>query len=113
MPYRAVLRHTQVSARKARLVADLVRGKDLEEAYSILAFTPKKVAPLVAKLLHSAAAAARTQDQKEADELFVQKIFVDKGVTLKRFQPRAMGRAFPIRKPTSHITVILEEKGRI
>jgi large subunit ribosomal protein L22 len=110
MPYRALLKHIRVSPRKARLVADLVRGKDLEEAYTILAFTPKKAAILIAKLLHSAAAAARTNDNLDADDLFVSKIFVDHGVTLKRIQPRAMGRAFRIRKPTSHITVVLEGK---
>ena len=110
MAYRAVLRHTRISPRKARLVADLVRGKDLEEAFAILDYTPKKAAGLISKLLRSAAASARTQGQLETDNLFIHRIFVDKGVILKRIQPRAMGRAFRIHKPTAHITVELEEK---
>jgi large subunit ribosomal protein L22 len=106
MPYRAVLKHTRISPRKARLVADLVRGKDLEEAYHILTFTPKKAAPVIKKVLRSAEANSR----RSPDDLYIQEIRVDKAATLKRWRPRAMGRAFPIHRPTSHITVILEEK---
>jgi len=111
MPYRAILRHTRLSARKARLVADLIRGKDLEEAFTILTYTEKRAAPVITKVLRSAAAnARRSPEALDTDDLYVRDIRVDKGTTLKRWQPRAMGRAFPIRKPTSHITVILEEK---
>jgi large subunit ribosomal protein L22 len=111
MPYRAVLKHSRISPRKARLVADLIRGKDLEEAYTILSFTRKRAAPVITKVLRSAAAnARRSPEALDTDDLYIRDIRVDKGVTLKRWQPRAMGRAFPIHRPTSHITVILEEK---
>jgi large subunit ribosomal protein L22 len=111
MPYRAVLKHTRISPRKARLVADLIRGMDVEEALSVLAYTRKKAAPVVGKVVRSAAANARRSPAAlETDDLFIQEIRVDKGVTLKRWRPRAMGRAFPIHRPTSHITVVLEEK---
>jgi len=111
MPYRAVLKHTRISPRKARLVADLVRGMDVEEALSVLAYTRKKAAPIVGKVVRSAAANARRSPAAlETDDLFIQEIRVDKGATLKRWRPRAMGRAFPIHRPTSHITVVLEEK---
>lgn len=111
MPYRAVLKHSRMSPRKARLVADLVRGMNVEEALSVLAYTRKKAAPIIGKVVRSAAANARRSPAAlETDDLFIQEIRVDKGVTLKRWRPRAMGRAFPIHRPTSHITVVLEEK---
>jgi large subunit ribosomal protein L22 len=83
----------------------------VEEALSVLAYTRKKAAPIVGKVVRSAAANARRSPAAlETDDLFIQEIRVDKGVTLKRWRPRAMGRAFPIHRPTSHITVVLEEK---
>jgi len=94
------------------LVADLVRGRDVDDAIEMLTFTQKKSAPLIRKLVESAVAnaengARNTGDQLDIDDLFIQTITVDEGPTLKRWRPRAMGRATQIRKRTSHITVVL------
>ena len=112
MESKAILRFARVSARKARLVADLVRGKDVPDAIEMLAFNDKKTAPLVRKLIESAVAnaeheAARGQDQLDVDDLFVKTIYVDSGPMLRRFRPRAQGRATKVLKKTSHITVVL------
>lgn len=104
----AKLRHVRVSPQKARLVANLVRGRDVSEAVEILTFTQKKSAPLVKKLIESALAnAENTHDGIDVDQLYVKTIFVDGGPTLRRFRPRAQGRATRIIKKTSHITVVL------
>jgi large subunit ribosomal protein L22 len=99
-----------MAPRKARLVADLIRGKRSEDALNILTFTKKAAAKILIKLLKSAIANA-TQKKKtiDIDRLFVKKITVDQGPTMKRFQPRALGRATMIRKRTSHITIVLDE----
>lgn len=115
MESKAILRFARVSARKARLVADLVRGRDVDEALEVLAFTPKKSAPLILKLIESAVAnaefSAKTLNRSlDIDGLYVKSIFVDQGSTLRRFRPRAQGRATPIRKQTAHITVVLETR---
>ncbi len=109
MEAKAKLRFTRIGPRKARLVADLIRGKKSEEALNILAFTPKAAAKLIIKLLKSAIANA---DQKkiDVDRLYVKTITVDQGPTMKRFMPRALGRATTIRKRTSHITIVLDEQ---
>ena len=110
MESRAVSRFNSISARKARLVADLVRGKDVEEAVHILALTPKKAAPILSKTILSAVANARQTDEgvSIADEDFVVKdIRVDEGPTVKRIRARAQGRAFRIRKRSAHISVIV------
>jgi large subunit ribosomal protein L22 len=109
MEVKAKLRFTRIGPRKARLVADLIRGKSSEEALSILTFTPKAAARIIIKLLRSAIANA---DQKkiDVDRLYVKTIMVDQGPTMKRFMPRAMGRATTIRKRTSHITIVLDER---
>ncbi len=112
MTSRAVLKHARVSPQKARLVADLVRGRDAAEAVEILAFLNKKSAPMIRKLVESAisnaeVAAERDNEQLDIDDLFVKTIFVDGGPTLRRFRPRAQGRATRIIKKTSHITVEL------
>ena len=109
MEVKAKLRFTRIAPRKARLVADLIRGKRSEDALSILAFTPKAAARIIIKLLRSAIANA---DQKkiDVDRLYVKTIMVDQGPTMKRFMPRAMGRATTIRKRTSHITIVLDER---
>jgi large subunit ribosomal protein L22 len=109
MEVKAKLRFTRIGPRKARLVADLIRGKRSEEALSILTFTPKAAARIIIKLLRSAIANA---DQKkiDVDRLYVKTIMVDQGPTMKRFMPRAMGRATTIRKRTSHITIVLDER---
>ena len=108
----AVLKFARVSARKARLVADLVRGKDVSQAIEMLAFADKKSAPLIKKLVESAVANAeqaanRQSESLDVDDLFVKTITVDAGPSLRRFRPRAQGRATKVLKKTSHITVVL------
>ncbi|HZD39354.1 MAG TPA: 50S ribosomal protein L22 [Terriglobales bacterium] len=106
----ATAKYVRVSARKMRLVADQVRGKRLAEARSILAFSPRAAARVVDKAIASAAANAETNHDLSSDELFIRNIYVNEGPTLRRFQPRAMGRANRIRKRTSHLTVELAER---
>jgi large subunit ribosomal protein L22 len=101
----AKLRGARLSAQKARLVADQVRGKKVEEALDILAFSPKKGAVIIKKVLESAIANAEHNEGADVDELRVKTIFVDEGLTLKRIKPRAKGRADRIFKRTCHITV--------
>ncbi|HEX9950014.1 MAG TPA: 50S ribosomal protein L22 [Thermodesulfobacteriota bacterium] len=103
-------RFVRVSPRKARLLVDLVRGKKVEEALNILAFTKKAFAKTLTKLINSAVANARQNKQMDVDTLMVKRISVDGGPTMKRHMPRAMGRATMIRKRTSHITVVLDQK---
>ncbi len=101
----------RISARKARLVADLVRNKDCEAALAVLKYTQKKAAGIIKKNLQSAIAnASQNPDVKNVDNLYIGRIWVDEGPTLKRFMARAMGRAFRIRKRTCHINIILEER---
>ena len=107
---KASLSNVHVSPRKARLLADLVRGKPVQDAVDLLEFSDKKTAPLMRKLLMSAAANADYQFKVDIDELYVKRVWVDEGRTLKRFMPRAQGRATPIRKRHSTITVVLDEK---
>lgn len=109
MEVKARLRFTRLAPRKARLVADLIRGKKSEEALNILTFTPKAAARIIVKLLKSAVANA-TQKKIDVDRLYVKTIMVDQGPTMKRFMPRALGRATTIRKRTSHITIVLDER---
>lgn len=105
---RAKLRYVRISPRKARLIADLVRGMDVEEAMRLLAFTRKKSAPLIRKIIGSALANATSGPaQADPDDLFVRTVYVDGGPTLRRYLPRAQGRATRILKRTSHITVEL------
>jgi len=110
MEARAVARHVRISPRKARQVIDLIRGKDVEEALTILKFTPKGASPIVEKVLRSAVANAENNFEMDVDSLYVAECYVDQGPTLKRIRPRARGMANRIRKRTSHITVILREK---
>lgn len=104
---RAVLRHYRMSAYKARQVLDLIRGRDADRAEEILNATPREAARVVAKVLASAVANARNNDQLDPDELYVSACYADEGTTLKRWRPRARGRATRIRKRTCHITVIV------
>lgn len=110
MEARAVARHVRVSPRKARIVVDLIRGKSVGEASTILKFTPRAAAEIVSKVLHSAVANAEKNQKLKAADLYVSQTFVDEGPTLKRIRPRAMGRAFRINKRTSHITVIVKQR---
>jgi large subunit ribosomal protein L22 len=101
----AILRGTRLSAQKARLVADLVRGKPVDQALNILTFSPQKAAFTIKKVLESAIANAEHNDGADIDELKVKTIYVDQGPVLKRFTARAKGRGNRIHKPTCHITV--------
>ena len=105
MEARAVSRYIRISARKARLVADLIRGKKVDQAIQILNFTPKKAALIVKKAVESAVANAEHNDGADIDELRVKTIHVEQGTTLKRFTARAKGRGNRISKPTCHIYV--------
>tara|TARA_Y100000766_G_C18806162_1_gene555569 strand:- start:697 stop:1035 length:339 start_codon:yes stop_codon:yes gene_type:complete len=103
----ATLRNATLSAQKARLVADMIRGKRVEQALDLLSFTPKKAAKTLKKVLESAVANAEHNDGADIDELFVKTIYVNEGPVLKRFQPRAKGRANRILKQRCHIHVEL------
>jgi large subunit ribosomal protein L22 len=105
----AKLSSVRLSPRKTRLVVDLVRGQGIQEALNRLRFLPQPSAKLIIKLLNSAVANAEQNGVSDVDRLFVKTIFVDGGAVLKRFVPRAMGRASKIRKPTSHISVTLSD----
>ncbi|HEU0250329.1 MAG TPA: 50S ribosomal protein L22 [Solirubrobacteraceae bacterium] len=103
-------RYVRTSARKARMVCGHLRGKSVEEARAILAFTPREVARDWSKLLESAVANAENNHELIEEDLFVREAFADEGPTIKRFRPRAQGRATPIRKRTSHLTITLTPK---
>ena len=105
----ARLKGARLSAQKARLVADQVRGKPVEEALNILTFSPRKGAGIIKKLLDSAIANAEHNEGADVDDLRVSTIFVDEGVTMKRIKPRAKGRADRILKRSCHITVKVAE----
>jgi large subunit ribosomal protein L22 len=105
MKVSAVLRGVHLSPQKARLVADLIRGKRVDSALNILTYTPKKGAQVIKKVVESAIANAEHNEGADIDELKVVSIYVDKGIVLKRIRARAKGRAGRILKPTSHITV--------
>lgn len=112
MESRATARFVRVSAQKARLVATMIRGRDVDEAIEMLAFIRKKSAPIVKKLIESAVANAEELSSRgdadlDIDDLYVSAITVDSGPTLRRFRPRAQGRATKILKKTAHITVHL------
>ena len=108
----AKARHIHQSARKVRQVLDEVRGKQVENAINKLHFTPKKAAKIIEKTLRSAVANAinREGSEVDADKLFIKEAFCDEGPTMRRFRPRAMGRATIIRKRTSHLTIVVSEK---
>jgi large subunit ribosomal protein L22 len=110
MEARAVSRHLRISAQKLRLIADLVRGKAVDEALGVLEFTPKKGAKIIAKTLRSVVANAENNQSLDVDSLYVKRIEVGAATTWKRFMPRAHGRATPIRKRTSHLTIVLDER---
>ena len=110
MEVRAVGKYLRISPYKARLVADMVRGKPVDEALTVLKFTVKKGSRLINKTLRSAVANAENTHMIDVDNLFVKTILIDDGPRLKRFRPRAMGRATSILKRMSHITVVLAEK---
>jgi large subunit ribosomal protein L22 len=112
MEARATTRYARLTAQKARLVVDLIRGRGVEDALGILQFTPKRGAKIIAKTLKSAIANAEHGTRVDVDQLYVKSAFVNEGPTGKRFLPRAHGRATPIFKRTSHITVVVDERRR-
>lgn len=110
MEAKAVLKYLRVSPRKTRLVADLVRGKSVQKALDTLRFTNRAASLPIRKLIESAVANAENNHGLDVDILWVKEIVVDPGPSLKRFMPRAQGRAYMIRKRTSHVSVVLAEK---
>ena len=102
-------KYIRIAPQKVRLVADLIRGKKVEDALNLLMFTPKSSAPVIAKVLKSAIANAGQRQGVDVDTLLVKSITVDEGPTMKRFRARAMGRGTRILKRMSHITIIVEE----
>lgn len=110
MEAKAVGKYIRISPQKARLVADVVRGMGVDKALTTLRFMPKKGAGILRKVIESAVANATQNDQIDVDTLYIKKIFIDGGPSLKRISPRAMGRATGIIKRTSHITVVLDEE---
>ncbi len=110
MEARAIAKHVRVSPRKARQVVDLIRGKSVGEADAIVTLTPRAAAEDVGRVLRSAVANAQKNHDMKAETLFVSEAYVNEGPTLKRIQPRAMGRAFRIRKRSSHITIVVKQR---
>lgn len=110
MEVKASLQYGRVGEQKARLVADLVRGKNVSEAIKTLTFLNKKSAVMIKKVIESAVANADYTKTMDLDKLFVKTIYVDQGPVLKRFRPRAQGRASGVRKRMSHINVVLDER---
>ena len=109
MQVQAILKGARLSAQKARLVADQVRGKNVEEALDLLTYSTKKGADVIKKLLNSAIANAEHNEGADVDELKVSKIYVDEGMTMKRIMPRAKGRADRILKRSCHISIIVAD----
>ena len=106
----ATLKNARISARKVKIVADLIRGKDAKEALAIVKFTPKASSEVLEKLLKSAIANAENNHGMKHENLYVAEIYANQGPTLKRIRPAAKGSAVRIRKRTSHITVVLRER---
>lgn len=109
METKAVAKYIRISPQKARLVADVVRGMDADTAITTLKFMPKKGARILRKVIESAVANAIQTEKVDTDTLYIKNILIDGGPMLKRFRPRAMGRATRILKRTSHITVVVDE----
>ncbi|SFL91463.1 50S ribosomal protein L22 [Halanaerobium salsuginis] len=109
MEAKAVAKHLRITARKARLVTDLIKGKDVNTAVAILKSTPKKAARMVEKVLNSAVANAENNHDMFVEDLTVSSAFVDEGPTMKRWKARAQGSASPINKRTSHITIVVSD----
>ena len=110
MEAKAVAKYIRIAPRKVRVVMDLIRGKNVAEAFAILKFTPKAGADVIEKVLKSAVANAENNFDMNVDRLYVSSAYVDQGPTLKRIHPRSRGQAFSILKKTSHVTVVVSEK---
>ena len=107
---KATLKFARISSRKVKIVADLIRGKNVDEALAIVKFTPKESSEIIEKLLKSAIANAENNHEMKHENLYVAEIYANQGPTLKRIRPAAKGSAVRIRKRTSHITIVLKEK---
>ncbi len=105
---RATARFVRIAPRKVKIVIDLIRGKNVEEAQAVLQYTPKAASEILAKILKSATANAENNLELNRDNLYIAEIFANQGPTMKRYRPRAFGRASRIRKRTSHITIVLD-----
>lgn len=110
MQAKAHANNVRIAPRKVKLVIDLIRGKQVGEAIAILRHTPKAASPVVEKLLNSAIANAEHNYQMDVNKLVIEQVYANEGPTMKRFRPRAMGRASRINKRTSHITIVVSEK---
>ncbi|ERT60571.1 MULTISPECIES: 50S ribosomal protein L22 [Megasphaera] len=110
METRAITKHIRIAPRKIRIVANLIRGKKVGEAFAILKFTPKVGSRVVAKTLRSAVANAEHNFDMNVDSLYISEIFVDQDSTMKRIHPRSRGQAFKILKKSSHVTVVVKER---
>lgn len=110
MEAKAVVTHIRIAPRKVRIVIDLIRGKNVGEAFAILKYTPKVASEVIEKLLKSAVANAEHNYDMNADNLYVSTAYVDQGPTLKRIHPRSRGQAFKILKRTSHVTIVVKER---
>ena len=106
----ASVKYVRVAPRKAQIVVDLIRGKQVDEALAILQFTPKAASPVVLKLLNSAIANAENNLEMDRGSLYVAEVYANQGPTLKRYWARSHGRADMIHKRTSHITIVLDQK---
>ena len=109
MAWRAVHRFARISPRKVKLMIDLIRGRDVQDALNVLKFMPQRAAGMVSQVLTSAVANAN-EAEADVEKLYVETAKVDEGPTMKRFRPKDRGRAHPIMKRTSHITVVVEEE---
>jgi large subunit ribosomal protein L22 len=110
METKASAKTVRVTPRKARLVIDLIRGKDVKEAQAILMFTPRAASPIILKVLNSAIANAEHNDNMDPENLYVKEAFINEGVRIKRLLPRAKGQGDIIKKRTSHVTVVVAER---
>ena len=110
MEARATAKYVRISPMKVNIVLDLIRGKDVKEAFTILKFTPKAASGIIEKVLKSAVANAENNHEMDVDSLYIGEIYANQGPTLKRYQPHAQGRAFRINKRSSHITVVVKER---
>jgi len=110
MEVKAIAKYIRISPRKIRLLMRAIKGNNVDEALNLLTFAPQKVGPLLEKLINSAVANANQSPNIDVDRLFIKDIYADEGPTLRRFRPRAMGRAARIHKRTSHLTVVLDER---
>lgn len=110
METKASAKTVRVTPRKARLVIDLIRGKDVKEAQAILMFTPRAASPIILKVLNSAIANAEHNDNMNPENLYVKEAFINEGVRIKRLLPRAKGQGDIIKKRTSHVTVVVAER---